>query len=90
VTAHTADITTVKLLLNAAISENAQWMTADIKDFYLGTPLDRPEYMRIYWDRIPEEMRQRYNLAAFRERNHVYVRISNTLYGLPQAGALSQ
>jgi hypothetical protein len=35
----TASMTTVKLNLNATISEGANWMTADIVDYYLGTPL---------------------------------------------------
>ena len=35
-----ADLTTVKLLLNSVISTpNAKFATADIKDFYLNTPM---------------------------------------------------
>jgi hypothetical protein len=38
----TADLLTVKLLLNSIIStENARFMTMDIKDFYLNTPMAR-------------------------------------------------
>ena len=37
----TADLLTVKLLLNSIISTpHAQFMTIDIKDFYLMTPMD--------------------------------------------------
>ena len=36
---------TIKLFLYATVSEDADWMTLDIKDFYLGTPMDEPEYM---------------------------------------------
>ncbi len=44
----TADLLTVKLLLNSIIStENACFMTMDIKDFYLNTPMARYEYMRL-------------------------------------------
>ncbi len=44
----TADLLTVKLLLNSVIStENARFMTMDIKDFYLNTPMARYEYMRL-------------------------------------------
>mmetsp|Transcript_17729 Transcript_17729/g.47158 ORF Transcript_17729/g.47158 Transcript_17729/m.47158 type:complete len:83 (-) Transcript_17729:1260-1508(-) len=46
--AWTASIQTVKILLNAVISENANWPTFDLKDFYLGTTLERPKYMRIH------------------------------------------
>eukprot|EP00804_Cyclotella_cryptica_P002892 CCRYP_009398-RA/>CCRYP_009398-RA protein AED:0.47 eAED:0.47 QI:0/-1/0/1/-1/1/1/0/79 len=42
----TADMITVKILLNSIISTvNAKFMTIDIKDFYLNTPMERPEYM---------------------------------------------
>jgi hypothetical protein len=37
----TADMTTVKTLINSVIStDDARFMTGDLKDFYLGTPLD--------------------------------------------------
>ena len=38
---------TVKILLNSVIStKGARFMTIDIKDFYLNTPMARFEYMR--------------------------------------------
>jgi hypothetical protein len=38
----TAHLTTIKLLLNSIISTpNACFMTADIKEFYLNTPMSR-------------------------------------------------
>lgn len=44
----TADMTTVKTLINRTIStRKTRFMTGDLKDFYLGTPLDRYEYIRI-------------------------------------------
>eukprot|EP00804_Cyclotella_cryptica_P019948 CCRYP_007857-RA/>CCRYP_007857-RA protein AED:0.46 eAED:0.46 QI:0/-1/0/1/-1/1/1/0/132 len=44
----TADMLTTKILLNSAIStKGARFMTIDIKDFYLNTPMVRPEYMRL-------------------------------------------
>ena len=45
--AYVANLETIRIQLNAAASEDAFICTADIKDFYLGTPLDRKEYMRI-------------------------------------------
>ena len=56
----TADMTSIKVLLNATVSEGAEWMTMDIKDFYLGTPMDRKEYMRIQLDQIPEGSKKKY------------------------------
>ena len=42
----TVDLLTVKLLLNSVVSTlNAKFMTIDIKDFYLNTPMSRYEYM---------------------------------------------
>eukprot|EP00804_Cyclotella_cryptica_P031066 CCRYP_015981-RA/>CCRYP_015981-RA protein AED:0.30 eAED:0.30 QI:0/0/0/1/1/1/3/0/511 len=44
----TADMLTTKILLNSVIStKGARFMTIDIKDFYLNTPMVRPEYMRL-------------------------------------------
>ena len=45
--AFTATMQTIKLLLNATVSERAKFMTADIKNFYLGTPLPDKEYMTV-------------------------------------------
>ncbi len=45
---HTADLLTVKILLNSIISTlNAKFMTMDIKDFYLDTPMAWYEYMQL-------------------------------------------
>jgi hypothetical protein len=42
----TADLSTVKLLLKSVISTpSAHFATFDLKDFYLGTPMMRKEYM---------------------------------------------
>jgi hypothetical protein len=47
----TADLLTVKLLLNSIIStKNAKFMTLDIKDFYLMTPMKRYEYFQMKLD----------------------------------------
>ena len=37
---YTATLETVQILLNAVVSEDSMFVTTDIKDFYLGTPLD--------------------------------------------------
>ncbi len=41
VSARTADLDVVKLLIHSVISSDKQWMTIDIKDYYLGTPSPR-------------------------------------------------
>ncbi len=42
----TANLLTIKLLMNSIIStQGARFMTMDIKDFYLYTPMARYKYM---------------------------------------------
>ena len=54
-TTRTADLTTTKLMWNSVISTHrAKYMTADIKSFYLETPLDRYEYMTMNLNDIPD------------------------------------
>ncbi len=45
--AYVAHLETIRIQLNAAALEDAFICTADIKDFYLSTPFDRKEYMRV-------------------------------------------
>ena len=59
----TADILLVKILFNSIIStEGAKFMTADIKNFYLMTPLKRWEYIKLRLTDIPTETVKEYNL----------------------------
>ncbi len=59
----TADLLTVKLLLNRIISTpNAKFMTLDIKDFYLNTPMARYEYMRLQLADMPKDVIAHYKL----------------------------
>jgi hypothetical protein len=94
--AYTASMQTLKILLNAVVSDNARFATADIKDYYLGTPLvdkhgnPATEYMRINLKHIPAAMQSQYHMADFVHKDHVYVEIHKSIYGLPQSGRLSQ
>jgi hypothetical protein len=86
----TADLQTVKCLLNSVVSTpGAEFMTVDIKDFYLGTPLDRYEYMRIAAKDIPECIMLQYELHDLVENGYVHVEIRKGMYGLKQAGLLA-
>jgi hypothetical protein len=90
VSTKTADLTTVKIFLNSIISTpNSRFMTADLKDFYLETPMDEYEYMRIPVSIIPDAIMSKYNLAPLVHHNHVYVEIRKGMYGLPQAGRIA-
>ena len=58
----TADLLTVKLLLNSVISTaHAKFMTIDIKDFYLMTPMDCYEYFKMKLDLFPEDIVEEYD-----------------------------
>ena len=88
----TADLLTINLLINSTISTaGAKFMTLDIKDFYLNTPMDRYEYMRLRIADMPEDVIEHYNL---REKatpdGYVYCEIQKGMYGLPQAGIIAQ
>jgi hypothetical protein len=51
-----ADLTTSKCLWNSTIStEGAKYRCLDLKNFYLGTPMDSFEYMHIPIKLIPQE-----------------------------------
>ena len=46
-TTRTADLTTSKILWNSVLStKDANFMGIDISNFYIGTPMDRYEYMK--------------------------------------------
>jgi hypothetical protein len=92
VTAWVADMTTLKLLLNAVISEEGtDFACADIKDFYLGTPLAEKEYMRIRLDQIPADIQEKYNVSKYADGgDSVLVEVRKGIYGLKQTGKLAQ
>ena len=52
----TASLDLMKLLLNSFLSRKvAKFVNFDIKNFYLQTPLDRPEYVRIKLSEISQD-----------------------------------
>ena len=89
--AHTASMQLIKIHLNAVVSDpNAKYMTADIKDFYLGTPLPNTEYMRINLQHIPQDVIDKHNMTMYAVNGAVVVEVHKGIYGLPQAGILAQ
>jgi hypothetical protein len=72
----TADIATFKILTNSTLStEDAAMMMMDIKNYYLGTPLPRFEYMKMLLSRLPKEIVQKYNLNTLAVDGWVYIEI---------------
>ena len=89
-TAVTANLECIKILLNAMISDDINLATMDLEDFYLGTPLPHPEYIRIPARFIPAKVMDFYKLKEYMHHDALYCAVLKTHYGLPQAGALSQ
>eukprot|EP01082_Thalassiosira_pseudonana_P002224 g1758.t1 g1758 contig11:8776-9696(+) len=86
----TANLLLIKIFLNSVISTpGAKFANADLSNFYLMTPLKRPEYAKLKLSDIPEEVIQEHNL---REKatpdGWVYIMVIRGMYGLPQAGSL--
>ncbi len=90
--APTVGMLTVKVLLNSVISTpGAKFMTIDIKNFYLCTPMERPEFMRLKLADMPDDVVTHYQLHdKATPDGYVYVRIQKGMYGLPQAGLIAQ
>ena len=88
----TADLLTVKLLLNSIISTpNTKFMTMGIKDFYLNTPMARYEYMRLRLANMPEDVIAHYRLNKIATpEGYIYCEIQKGMYGLPHAGIIAQ
>jgi hypothetical protein len=90
VATYTADTTTFKILINSTLStEDADMMMMDIKNYYLGTPLPRFEYMKMLLSRLPEYIVQKYHLNALAVAGWVYIEIRKGMYGLKHAGLLA-
>ena len=56
-----ADLLETKLILNSVISDSskgARFMSLDIKDHFLATPMKDPEHTRVKCKRIPDDVRK--------------------------------
>jgi hypothetical protein len=87
----TADMLVAKILFNSVISTpGARFMTMDISNFYLMTPLLRPEYLRIKLSDFLEKIIKEYKLRDKVTKNgSIYIEVTKGMYGLPQAGLLA-
>jgi hypothetical protein len=86
----TANLESIKILLNAMISDDINLATIDLEDIYLGTPLPRREYIRIPIRFIPKKVREFCKLSQYIHKGALYCAVLKTHYGFPQAGVLSQ
>jgi hypothetical protein len=88
----TASLLTIKLLLNSIFSTpNTKFMTMDIKDIYLNTPMARYEYMQLRIADMPEDVIAHYKLTDIATHDGcIYCEIQKGVYGLPQARIIAQ
>jgi hypothetical protein len=87
----TAEMLVAKMLFNSVIStKDARFMTMDISNFNLMTPLLCPEFIRLKLTDIPNEVIKEYNLKEKATKNgSIYIKAKRGMYGLPQAGLLA-
>ena len=88
----TANLLTVKLLINSTISTpSANYMTMDIKDFYLNTSMANYKYMQLKIANMPDNVIKHYQLTDLATLDgYVYCKIQKGMCGLPQAGIIAQ
>ncbi len=87
----TADLITVKILLNSIVSTlNAKFMTIDLKDFYLMTPMTRKEFFCMKLDLFPAGIIKEYKLQDVVDPDgNVYCEVTRGMYGLPQTSIIA-
>jgi hypothetical protein len=87
----TADMLVTKILLNSVIStRGAKFMTMDISDFYLNTPMKCPEYIKLNIRDIPKEIINEYNLRDIVDKDgSIHIEAQRGMYGLPHVGLIA-
>ena len=73
-----------KLMMNSVLSrKGAKFITYDIRNYYLSTPLNYPESLKIKLIDIPQYFIYKYNLHDYVQEGWVYFKIRNGVYGIP-------
>jgi hypothetical protein len=68
---------------------NSKFATIDLTDFYLGSKLPRPEYVRIKLKDIPLETIAWHSLEQYIEGDSILFQVDGSMYGHPVAGRIS-
>ena len=83
-TTRTADLAVSKILWNSVLgTDDAKYATRDIANFYLGTPLDRYEYMKMPLSISPQHMKEQYDLDNMTYQGYAWLEIRKAIYDLP-------
>ena len=78
-----ADLITSKVVWNSTIStRGAKYACVAIKSFYLNTPIDRYEYMKMPIKLFPQYIIDKYNLMEHVQNRFVYLEIRMAIYRL--------
>jgi hypothetical protein len=88
---HVASIPCVNLLLNSVVSTDAFFGSVDLTDFYLGTDLLHPQFIKLHTHLFSDSVLSRLNLLPFLKHDpsgkpYLLFRIDKTMYGLKEAG----
>jgi hypothetical protein len=88
-----AGLIETKLLVNSTISDahkGAKFMSMDLKDHFLASPMGRPEYMKMHKRHIPADIFEKYKLDQIvTPEGYVFIKIKKGMYGLKQAALLA-
>ena len=88
-----ANMLETKLLVNSTISDSkygAKFLSADIVNYFLASPMKRSEYMKVRLKHLPKDIIDKYNINSIATSDgFVYVRIDKGMYGLKNAAILA-
>ena len=88
-----ANLLDTKIVLNSVISQafkGARSLSCDLKDFFLATPMETSEFMKILYKYFPVDIKKQYNLdSILRADGYIYCKINKGMYGLKQAAVLA-
>ena len=87
----TANLPTVKCILHATVSERSFFGTVDITDFYLGSPMPFPEFLKLYTSNYRPELLDELGITPYIQHDNTgkcffYAQVNKTIPGFPQAG----
>ena len=87
-----ANLLETKLYLNSVISDSekgARFMTLDLKDHFLTSLMQTPEYIKLPQKYIHPDIINKYNLQSKFHNGYIYCEINKGMYGLKQAPLLA-
>ena len=86
-----AVLETAKMVFNSVVSTpDAKFMTINISNVHLNTPLQEYQYMRFKIDMVTQEVIDLYNLLnKVTEDGWLYCEICKAIYGLKESGNLA-